>query len=380
MIVAQFLNWVDTARVSERADAAHALARAYLQDDVSFEDRCAAEAALTMLLDDPSPKVRMAMAEVLALSYRAPQQIINALAHDQPDIAATVLALSPALSDADLIDHVAAGGGHKQRHIASRPVISMSVAAAIAEVGTAEAAIELVRNTGATIAALSFRRLAERFGDRGDVREVLLADRRLPPESRHHLLVKVGEALKDSPFVVALIGADRAAKLTRDACVKASVTLIDGTDTSEYGALVEHLRMRGELTTSFVLRTVAVGKIDFFGAALVAISGQTAQRVRALLAGGRVAALSALFRASGLPAYADKAILTALEVWREVANGKRVAGAQEVTWLMLKTINAAPGQSGPTRECRELASLLKSIHLDELRANARGHALAIAAA
>lgn len=380
MIVGQFLNWIDKACVSERADAAHALARAYLRDDVSFEDRCAADAALTMLLDDPSPKVRLAMAEVLALSHRAPQQIIAALAADQAEIAAIVLALSPVLTDADLIDRVASGGVSEQKHIAQRPVVSMSLAAAIAEVGAAEAAIELIENTGATIAALSFRRLAERFGDRCDVREALLADRRLPSDSRHHLLVKVGEVLKESPFVVALIGADRAAKLTRDACVRASVTLIDGTDAAEYGALVEHLRMRGELTTNFVMRTVALGKIDFFGAALVAISGQTVQRVRSLLAGGRDAALTALFRASGLPSYADKAILTALAVWRDVANGKRIAGAQEVTWLMLKTVNAAPGQSGPARECRELASLLKSIHLDELRANARGHALAIAAA
>ncbi len=380
MIVSQFLNWIDTARVSERAAAATALARAYLRDDVEFEDRCAADAALTMLLDDPSPKVRLAMAEALALSHHAPQQIIAALAGDQPEIAATVLALSPVLADADLIDRVAAGSEHAQRHIASRPVVSMQVSAAIAEVGAAEAAVELINNPGATIAALSFRRMTERFGSVGPVREALLGDRRLPSDSRHHLLVQVGEALKGSPFVVALIGADRAAKLTRDACVKASITLIDGTSSSEYGALVEHLRMRGELTTSFILRAVALGKVDFFGAALVAISGQTTQRVRALLSGGRDAALGALFRASGLPAYADKAILTALAVWREVANGQRVAGAQEVTWLMLKAINAAPGQAGPAPEQRELASLLKSIHLDELRANARGHAMAIAAA
>jgi hypothetical protein len=51
-----------------------------------------------------------------------------------------------------------------------------------------------------------------------------------------------------------------------------------------------------------------------------------------------------------------------------------------VTWLMLKAIDATPGQNGPAADCREVAALLKSIHLDELRANARGHALAIAAA
>lgn len=256
----------------------------------------------------------------------------------------------------------------------------MGVAAAIAEVGAAEACRQLLLNDGAEIAGLSYRRLAERHGDDGAVREAMLADPRLPPDCRHTLLMKVGEALKDSPLVVALMGAARAGRITRDACLKASVTLIDGTSPAEQGALVEHLRIRGDLTPGFILRAVALGKIDFFGAALVSLTGQTLQRVRSLLAAGREGALAALFRSSGLPRSLDAALFTALSVWREVANGKRVAGAQEVTWLMLKSIGAAPGQGGPAEDCRELAALLKSIHLDELRANARGHALSIAAA
>ena len=68
-----------------------------------------------------------------------------------------------------------------------------------------------------------------------------------------------------------------------------------------------------------------------------------------------------------------RVILKALKVWREVANGKRVAGVQEVSWLMLKELG---GQSAEG----DLAGLVRSIHLDALRENARGHALAIAAA
>ena len=59
--------------------------------------------------------------------------------------------------------------------------------------------------------------------------------------------------------------------------------------------------------------------------------------------------------------------------WREVANGCRVAGAQEISWLMLETL-------GGQRAEGDLAALLKSIHLEALRGNARAHARAIAAA
>lgn len=372
MVVGHFLKWIGTARVSERAAAANALARAYVERDLPFEDRCAAEAALTLLLDDPSAKVRLAMSEALSMSHHAPIQIIAALASDQPEVAAFVLARSPLLTDSDLIDRVATGSKAVQKLVAGRPVVSMALAAAIAEIGEPEACVELIANSGAAIAALSFRRMAERHGHLPSVREAMIADPRLPADCRHMLLVKLGDTLKQAPLVAALMGA-RADRVMRDACVKASLTVIENTRAEEHGALIEHLRLRGDLTSSFIIRAIAQGKVDFFGSAMVALTGQAEHRVRALLSGGHDGALSALFRSAGLAASTHGVILRALKIWREVANGKRVAGAQEVTWLMLKELGGQ-GAAG------DLAGLLKSIHLDALRENARGHALAIAAA
>jgi uncharacterized protein (DUF2336 family) len=373
MVVSHFLKWIYTARVAERAAAASALARAYINADLPFEDRCAAEAALTLLLDDPSSKVRHAMAETLSMSHHAPIQIIAALASDQPEVAAPVLARSPLLTDADLIDRLASGQKATQQLIANRPAVSMALAAAIAEIGEAEACVRLLANTGADIASLSFRRMAERHGHLPLVREALIADRRLPADCRHMLLVKLGETLKGSPLVVALMGAARAERVMHHACLKASLTLIENTGAEEHSALIEHLRLRGDLTASFIIRTVAYGKVDFFGSALVALTRQSEQRVRRLLAGGHDVALQALFRAAGLAAATHAIILRALKIWREVANGKRVAGVQEVSWLMLKELGGQAAEG-------DLAGLVKSIHLDALRENARGHALAIAAA
>ena len=111
----------------------------------------------------------------------------------------------------------------------------------------------------------------------------------------------------------------------------------------------------------------------FSARVLVALTGQAEQRVGRLLAGGHDVALSAIFRTAGLPDAVHAVLIRALKVWREVANGDRIAGAQEVTWLMLETLGGQRAQG-------DLAALLKSIHLDALRENARGHALAIAAA
>lgn len=373
MVVSHFLKWISTARVSERAAAANALARAYVNSTLPFEDRCAAEAALTLLLDDSSAKVRQALAEALSMSHHAPIQIIAALASDQPEVASLVLARSPLLTDADLIDRVATGQRATQEIIAARPAVSMPVAAAIAEIGEVEACLELLGNSGADIASLSFRRMAERFGEVASIREALIADERLPADCRHMLLVKIGEALRKSPLVLALMGAARAERITRDACIKASLTLIDGTRADEHAALVEHLRLRGDLTTGFLIRTIAHGKIDFFGTTLLVLTRQSEQRIRSLLASGTDVALQALFRRAGLTDTTHVVILRALKIWREVANGKRIAGVQEVSWLMLKDL-------GGQRAEGDLATLVKAIHLEALRENARGHALAIAAA
>ena len=191
MIVRNFLDWVRTAPPGKRAEATGALARAYLYSDLAPADASAAEGAMLMLLDDPSPLVRQALADSLAASDQAPPAIVLALAADQPQIAAPVLALSPLFVDADLVDAVATGGSMVQASIASRAALPRSVAAAIAEVGSPEACLVLLENSDADIAPFSIDRLVERHGHLAAIREPLLARDDVPPATRLTLVAKV---------------------------------------------------------------------------------------------------------------------------------------------------------------------------------------------
>src|SRR5207302_1137160 len=128
-----FLTWAAAAPADLRADAAHALARAFLHSDVNEETRSAMEAALTVLLDDCSPHVRFALADALGDSPAAPRHIILALAVDQEEIAELVLSRSPLFIDGELVDIVAAVSETLQAAIAARPHVSSAVAAAISE-------------------------------------------------------------------------------------------------------------------------------------------------------------------------------------------------------------------------------------------------------
>jgi uncharacterized protein (DUF2336 family) len=108
-IVRRFLGWMQRAPAEARAEAVNALARAYLYSPLSDAVRSEAVLALTSVLDDPSARVRRALAEALASAAEAPRHIILALASDQSDVSRIVLARSPTLDDAELVDCAAIG-------------------------------------------------------------------------------------------------------------------------------------------------------------------------------------------------------------------------------------------------------------------------------
>src|SRR5258707_537513 len=213
MIVRQFITWIRTAPAGERAEATRALARAWLISDLSENDRAAAEGALLMQLDDASPLVRQAMAEVFARSADAPAAIVQALSLDQPSVALPVLEHSPLLIDADLVDIIATGNCAMQCAIARRTNLPASVCAAISEVGSAAAALELIENAYADLAPFSWDRIVERHGHLAAIRESMLVLEDLPAATRAALVAKLSDTL--AQFVVARnwLNADRAGRM-----------------------------------------------------------------------------------------------------------------------------------------------------------------------
>lgn len=382
MSVQHYLKMIENASVAQRCHATAALAHIYLHSDLERDERYATEAVLTLLLDDPSPKVRLALAEAFSTSVRAPAHIVASLARDQIEIATYILGRSLLLTDGDLIDCVAGGSGEAQRVIAGRSRVSPAVSAAIIEIGETVAVVELLANTQARILPVSFRRLIERMGHLAEVRAFLIDDERLPADCRHSLAVMTAEALRQMDIVQMLMGGRRAERVTHEACVKASISLVAATPINEYPALVEHLQLRGDITTAFVIRVVAAGRIDFFGAILVALSGYNHTRVRGLLIDGRRPVLGALFSAAGLPESTHPSLCVAIQAWRDVANGKLKARLQDVVRSMIEQIahESTRSETTPVAANDDMLSLLKGIYHEAIRENVRHHALAIAAA
>ncbi|MCP3368255.1 DUF2336 domain-containing protein [Bradyrhizobium cajani] len=317
MIVRQFINWIRTAPAGERAEATRALARAWLISDLSHDDRVAAEGALLMLLDDPSPLVRQAMAEAFARSIEAPAAIVRALSADQPSVALPVLEHSPLLIDADLVDIVATGNDEVQCAVARRIALPVSVCAAIAEVGCAASALELIENPHAELAPFSWNRIVERHGHLAAIREAMLVLDDLPAATRAALVAKLSETL--AQFVVARnwLSADRAERVTIEARDRSTINIAARSRGDDMRGLVHHLRVTGQLTAGLILRALLSSNLDLFDAALAELADLPLARVSALLHDRGGNSLHALLRRAGLPEATFAAFQVALDACHE---------------------------------------------------------------
>ncbi len=338
MIVRQFLHWVRTAPAAERGDATTALARAYLYSDLTPDDRAAAEGALIMLLDDPSPLVRIALAKALAFSELAPPPVILGLAADQPEVASWVLEYSPLLVDADLVDAVATGRPQVQAAIANRAGLPSAVSAAIAEVGAPEACLVLIENVQAEIAPFSLDRIVARFGHLAAVREAMLARDDLPAATRQGLVAKLSETLAGFVAAREWLEQDHARRVAKEACEKATVTLAAVSSDNEIRPLIRHLRESGQLTAGLVLRALLSGNVDIFEEALAELSGMALARVSALVHDKGIAGFRALYDKAGLPASTYPAFREAVEAMREGGFVGDAGGATRLKRRMVERV------------------------------------------
>jgi uncharacterized protein (DUF2336 family) len=345
---------------------------------MNSEEREAALMAMTWLLDDPSPKVRLALAEAIAAAESAPRELILPLAHDQPQIACQIIARSPLLSDVDLVDLAARGDSVTRVLIASRFIVSIPICAAIAEIGDAPEIEALLDNPGAIVVRSTLRRIAERFRHHGPIREMLLDREELPTDARHVLAVGVSEALISSELVRQVVGERRFERIQREACDAATVVLAGKAPTEDVPQLVDHLRRDGRLTPAFMMQTLCTGRLDFFVTSIANLSGLDERRCRSIVTDGRFHAVRALYESAGLNRDVSEVFVEATMLWR------RAEGHDQGMFggFAMKLISGFRKLGKADGEASQLVDMVERLYITEHRQSARAYAsfLALAAA
>ncbi|CAN1507039.1 Protein of unknown function DUF2336 [Rhabdaerophilaceae bacterium] len=366
MLVSSFFVWFEQGAPHERAEAVDMLAAAYLTGILDGDSPSAVEAALTLVLDDPSRLVRRTLACAFADAPNAPRHVILALANDHPEVAVPMLARSPILQDADLIDMAISAEPRSLLAMALRLTISEPVAAALIARSHRDTALALAGNAMAEIADADLHAMAVKFGGNAKFREVLLRRGSLPSAVRHHLLQSMGENLSSFLTEGGFLAKDRALRLVGDALQQGTLTIAAGAQ-RDLAEFVQHLRQTAQLTPGLLLRSVLGGDLQLLVQALAELTELPVSRVSSLVRGRADATLAALFRRAGLPDFLQNPLIAAVRSAQELGP---VECRQNLSLQVIRAAQAACFSLGSGEDMRLLA-LLRRYEAEAARAQSR---------
>ncbi|KKB79802.1 hypothetical protein VW35_04695 [Devosia soli] len=305
----EFVRLSRSTDSDERGHAAHLAALAYLDHDGPADEHAALYAALIGFLDDPSVKVRAALAYGLLHSTEAPRPIIMALLQDSPIISRAILQYSPLLIDADLLSAIRKGDASIWLAIAQRTKISVRIAAALIDHGDDEIALLLLRRSDITIEPALLIDLARDHGTVAKWRGALLSRTDLPAPARLILVQRVAEALRETRIVRGALTADRLNRLLRDGADTAVSTIGEAEACHRRRDFVQDLVGSSQLNSRILLHAVVTGHVMFFASCIAELADVTRDKVFSLLENGSRAALSALFLRAGLAGELGKVLV-----------------------------------------------------------------------
>ena len=377
MIIRDFLAWTQNASASQRAEATAVLTRAYLYGNLSADQAWEAKTALLSLLDDPSPLVRRALAETCAASARTPRPLVVALACDVPEVARPVLARSPVLTDADLVDAAALGDEPTRAVIAARHHLSHAVSGGSGRDRRGRHACGARPQPDREDHRRSYAAHGGSLRRRSPpARSSAHAGRPPPPEVRHAIGLAVAQALSGFVTERGWLGVERCDRLRRETGERVALEACEGLGVAGIARLVAHLRTTQQLTAGLILRAVLSGRTDFAVAALSDLSGQDHAGVARAMRDLR--SFADLHQRAGLPDAllpAMQAALAALQDMARRATPVRAAGlSRGIIECAINACNTLPGAG-----MQPVLVLLNRYEAEAARDEAREVARAIAA-
>ena len=296
-----FVELSQSGDSEERGQAAHLAAMAYLAHIGPADEQAALYAALIGFLDDPSVKVRAALAYGLLHAASAPRPILLALLQDSAVISRAVAQYSPALIDADLIALIAHAELTMLLAAAMRERLSLRVAEALIRRGERNVTLKLLGRRDVPIAAETLLMLAEEAGraDAG-IRGALLARRDLPAEARLVLVEAATLALSHSRIVKGAVAPKRLRRLLRDHTDMAMTAIGEREAGKPRNSYAAGLVQSEKVSTRVMLHALVNGHVLFFADCVAELSEISRDKVFTLLETGSRASLNALLARCGL--------------------------------------------------------------------------------
>jgi uncharacterized protein (DUF2336 family) len=285
----------------DRGQAAHLAAMAYLGHTGPADEHAALYAALIGFLDDPSVKVRAALAYGLLHSREAPRPVLLALLQDSLVISRAVAQYSPALIDADLIPLVRGADPVLLAAVAEREHLSARLAEAIVARDQRALTLKLLARADVPFPAALLSDLAAAHGGTdARMRGLLLRRRELPAAARLALVEAAVAALEGCRVVKGAVQPKRLSRLLRDSTDTAMAEIGERQPEPGRGPYAAALVASNRISARVMLHAVVNGHVLFFADCLAELSEAPRDKVFTLLETGSRAALNALLMRCGL--------------------------------------------------------------------------------
>jgi uncharacterized protein (DUF2336 family) len=285
----------------ERGQAAHLAALAYLAHTGPADEHAALYAALIGFLDDPSVRVRAALAYGLLHAADAPRPILLSLLQDSEIIARAIAQYSPALIDADLTGLVRRAGEVMLTAVAMREHVSARVAEAIIGRGVRNVTLRILPRDDVPVPAVLLSKLADEQGAAdAEIRGALLGRDDLPAAARLVLVEAAVKALRSCRVVSGAVAQSRLERLLRDSMDNALTAIGETEAQDDAKPFATELVATDRLSARIMLHAVVNGHVLFFADCLAALAETPREKVFTLLESGSRTALNALLARCGL--------------------------------------------------------------------------------
>jgi uncharacterized protein (DUF2336 family) len=258
---------------------------------------------LRRLSRDVEKQLRAKLAQRLATRAQAPRELILMLANDEIEVAYPILAGSPALRDIDLVEVIRHRTLQHQLAVAIRKDISESVSEALVETGQEDVIVALLGNSDARISAAVMQHLVEE-SKRVDRYQIPLVRRPdLSKELARRMCMWVSAAMRKHIVEHYVIDPhDLDDEIDQAAREMAQEAEAEADGPSPAYSLVEKLHAAGELTPSFVLKSLSQGQVTLFELSFAALTGLRPVLLRRIVYEPGGEGLAVLCRAIGVDA------------------------------------------------------------------------------
>jgi hypothetical protein len=167
----------------------------------------------------------------------------------------------------------------------------------------------------------------------------------------------------------AWLEAERARRIAREACEKATVVLAADSSAADVRPLIRHLRDSGQLTAGLLLRALLSGNVRLFEEALADLADLPLERAAALVHRGG-AGFRALYERAGLPELPYPAFREAIETMRESGFVAEGGGAARLKRRIIERVLTRCEQDA-LGEVEPLLTLLRRFATEAAREEAR---------